>query len=253
MYCIAVVSKNIELINYLIQENKIIIITKDNVHKYKNKKIDILIVENKLIKNKDLELLCNNSKYIILQDNVNLNIRLQSKTNVITLGFNHKSTVTVSSVTEDYILVCIQRTIKTIENKYAQADMVGKEHITKVLIEGQISFETLVGDDFLEELEDRFQEDVKSAGNTSKKSNRLHNKVNAKNNQKTKEKTGTKDKKLKRSSDKNPKRLEDYDEAMQKQIQYELYLQEKKRKRMVVICSLVAFLCIGYVFFYYYL
>lgn len=114
MYCIAVVSKNIELINYLIQENKIIIITKDNVHKYKNKKIDILIVENKLIKNKDLELLCNNSKYIILQDNVNLNIRLQSKTNVITFGFNHKSTVTVSSISDEELSICIQRTIKTI-------------------------------------------------------------------------------------------------------------------------------------------
>lgn len=114
MYCIAVVSKNIELINFLIQENKIIIITKDNVHKYKNKKIDILIVENKLIKNKDLELLCNNSKYIILQDNVNLNIRLQSKTNVITFGFNHKSTVTVSSISDEELSICIQRTIKTI-------------------------------------------------------------------------------------------------------------------------------------------
>ena len=40
---------------------------------------------------------------------------------------------------------------------------------------------------------------------------------------------------------------------MQEYIKKELYLQEKSRRRTVLICSLVAVLCMGYVFFYYYL
>ncbi len=117
MYCICVISKNIELINELIQHNKVIIITKDNVNKYLDEEIDILIIEDKNIKNKDLEILCNNSKYILLQDNINLNIKLKKDLNVITFGFNHKSTVTVSSISEEKIVICIQRQIKNYKNK----------------------------------------------------------------------------------------------------------------------------------------
>lgn len=117
MYCICVISKNIELINELIQHNKVIIITKDNVNKYLDEEIDILVIEDKNIKNNDLEILCNNSKYILLQDNVNLNIKLEKNSNVITFGFNHKSTVTVSSISEENIVICVQREIKSFKNK----------------------------------------------------------------------------------------------------------------------------------------
>lgn len=117
MYCIGVISKDIELINELIKNNKVIIITKDNINKYNNENIDILIIEDKLIKNKDLEVLCNNSKYIIIQDSVNLNIKFKNAINVITFGFNHKSTVTISSIDDEKAVICIQRNIKTIENK----------------------------------------------------------------------------------------------------------------------------------------
>ena len=37
--------------------------------------------------------------------------------NVITYGFNSKSTVTTSSVNEENLLLCIQRTILNINNK----------------------------------------------------------------------------------------------------------------------------------------
>lgn len=117
MYCICVISKNVELINELIEYNKIAIVNEENVKKYINEEIDILIIEDEIVQSKYLEQLCNHSKYILLQDNVNLNIKLEKNSNVITFGFNHKSTVTVSSISEEKIVICVQREIKSFKNK----------------------------------------------------------------------------------------------------------------------------------------
>ena len=117
MYCICVISKNVELINELIKYNKIAIVNEENVNKYINKEIDMLVIEDEIVQTKYLEQLCNHSKYILLQDNVNLNIKLEKNSNVITFGFNHKSTVTVSSISEEKIIICVQREIKSFKNK----------------------------------------------------------------------------------------------------------------------------------------
>lgn len=117
MYCICVISKNVELINELIKYNKIAIVNEENVKKYINEEIDMLIIEDEIVQSKYLEQLCNHSKYILLQDNVNLNIKLEKNSNVITFGFNHKSTVTVSSISEEKIIICVQREIKSFKNK----------------------------------------------------------------------------------------------------------------------------------------
>ena len=117
MYCICVISKNVELINELIKYNKIAIVNEENVKKYINEEIDMLIIEDEIVQTKYLEQLCNHSKYILLQDNVNLNIKLEKNSNVITFGFNHKSTVTVSSISEEKIIICVQREIKSFKNK----------------------------------------------------------------------------------------------------------------------------------------
>ena len=117
MYCICVISKNVELINELIKYNKIAIVNEENVKKYINEEIDMLIIEDEIVQSIYLELLCNHSKYILLLDNVNLNIKLEKNSNVITFGFNHKSTVTVSSISEEKIIICVQREIKSFKNK----------------------------------------------------------------------------------------------------------------------------------------
>ena len=51
-----------------------------------------------------------------------------------------------------------ERRIAIIEKKYENADMPGKEHIINVLNNGEIKFETLVGEDFIYELEEKFNE-----------------------------------------------------------------------------------------------
>lgn len=131
-----------------------------------------------------------------------------------------------------------EKKIDAILKKYNAADLKGKEHIINVLNRGEIKFETLVGEDFAYELEEQFEELKTSPPGKIKKASKKE----------------TKSKAIKpKKQEPKKKALEDYDEHMQAQIKTELYLQEKKRKRTVVICSFVAVLCLGYVFFYYYL
>ena len=130
--------------------------------------------------------------------------------------------------------------IYTIEHKYTALDKAGREKLIGLLKQGKIKFETLLGDDFLDELEGKFKAEYA----TQDKS-----KLSVKDKTKKKKQNGKADKIKKK---KNPKKFEDYDEHMQQQIRDEMYRQEKKRRRLVLICSLVAFFCIGYVVFYYY-
>ena len=129
--------------------------------------------------------------------------------------------------------------IYTIEHKYTSLDKAGKEKLIGLLKQGKIKFETLLGDDLLDELEGKFQAEYA-----------VQDKKKASAKDGLKKKPGRKSDKLKKK--KGPKKFEDYDEHMQHQIRYELYRQEKKRRQLVAICSLIAFFCIGYFVFYYY-
>ncbi|MBR4981015.1 MAG: class B sortase [Lachnospiraceae bacterium] len=134
-----------------------------------------------------------------------------------------------------------EKKIEVILKKYDSFDLKGKEHIINVLNRGEIKFETLIGEDFIFEIEGKHNKFKTSSNGKSKK---------------TKQKSST-SKAVKASKtvkqEKKKMSLEDYDADMQARIKEELFLQEKKRKNTVLICSLVAVLCLGYVFFYYYL
>ena len=151
-----------------------------------------------------------------------------------------------------------EKRIELILKRYENADKIGKENILNVLNRGEMKFETLLGDDFLDEIEEIHAEYLSNAAvnDRSKKKVKLVGKKQTKSttNKKkvvSKEKKNTQVKSNKKEPEK--KSLEDYDPVMQERIKQELYLQEKQRRRTVVICSLVAILCLGYVIFYYYL
>lgn len=133
-----------------------------------------------------------------------------------------------------------QQKIQTIEKKYETLDRAGREQLIGALKQGKVKFKTLLGDDFLDELEEKFQSE-QPAGKKNKLATRK------------KQVKADKKKASKAGARKAPKRLEDYDEDMQRQIRLEMLQQEINRKRLVAVCSLVAFFCIGYVAFYYYL
>ena len=151
-----------------------------------------------------------------------------------------------------------EKKIELILKRYENADNNGKENIINVLKRGELKFETLLGDDFLDEIEEIHAEYLSNAAvnDKNKKIKKLVGNKSIKNTTNMK-KVASKEKKKSqvKSNKKEPekKSLEDYDPVMQERIKQEIYLQEKQRKRTVVICSLVAILCLGYVIFYYYL
>ena len=116
MYCIGIISKDIELINSISKYGKTIILNKENIKKHLEENWDILLIED-ILDNKYIEILGNNSKYIIINDLLELDIRLNRNVNIITYGFNYKSTVTVSSNSEENLVICIQRAINGIHGK----------------------------------------------------------------------------------------------------------------------------------------
>lgn len=98
-------------INFIQINNKSI----DNI---KNIKFQIIIINKELKSFEEKKLiidtLCVNSKYIVINTDLNkeFNFGQKCKEKIITFGLNHKATVTVSSITESSILVYLQRNIK---------------------------------------------------------------------------------------------------------------------------------------------
>ena len=151
-----------------------------------------------------------------------------------------------------------EKRIELILKRYENADKNGKENILNVLNRGEVKFETLLGDDFLDEIEEIHAEYLSNTAvnDKSKKKRKLAEKKQTNNSANKKKNVSKEKKKTQVKSNKietEKKSLEDYDPVMQERIKQELYLQEKQRRRTVAICSLVAILCLGYVIFYYYL
>lgn len=89
--------KNVTFETILINGNNTKILSKLDILKNMISKVKYLII------NADIE------DNLLVLDNIN--------TNVITFGFNSKSTITASSVKEDNILICVQRTIENIKGE----------------------------------------------------------------------------------------------------------------------------------------
>ncbi len=96
-----------------IDENLIILIKEKNIENIKNIKFDTIILDRKFNNEKNLKMVLENVKYLIINCDVvkNFNVLNDIEINVITYGFNSKATITASSVGEEEILVCLQRNI----------------------------------------------------------------------------------------------------------------------------------------------
>ena len=112
-------SKSEKIIKMILDEKldksiNIIVINSKSVENLKNIKFETVLIanNNNIIKeNKEtLNKIINNTKYLIINADIELELQFEEQVelNVITFGFNPKSTITASSV-EDDILLCIQR------------------------------------------------------------------------------------------------------------------------------------------------
>ena len=124
--------------------------------------------------------------------------------------------------------------IKQIEEAYQLDTLEGLKTLYKDLKEKKIRFLTILGQDFLEEIEERLRAEIKSQ-------------------EQVKNKKGKKASSLaKNRTQKKTKGLEEYDKEMQKIIKEELKKRERKRKLLVALSICMALFCFGYFGYYYY-
>ena len=104
-----------EMLKHNINNSNVIFINEKNIDNIKNVKFKIIVLNKELI-NKNLEGILLNAEYLILNSDINVKLVENLNLKVITYGFNSKATVTASSITEEEMLVCIQRNIVDMYN-----------------------------------------------------------------------------------------------------------------------------------------
>lgn len=123
----------------------VLYIKEKNIENTKNIKLETLILNRKIENDEIINKILENSKNAIVNMDLNIdkNLKLASninnnkinneitnkdlktnnstinkiKTNIITFGYNSKSDITVSSIEDEQILICIQNTITSIYNR----------------------------------------------------------------------------------------------------------------------------------------
>lgn len=104
---------------------EIIEITKDSICNIKNIKFEqIIFLEDIKVTEetyKYMEEIISNAKYIILNGDIQIEIlkkiQIENPIKIITFGFNSKATITISSIKDEKIIICIQRDIENIDGK----------------------------------------------------------------------------------------------------------------------------------------
>ncbi len=113
--------KDVEAIKKEIRESNIEIvqISEKSIKNIKNVKFqEIIFIESPKFEEqyKYLEQIISETQYLIINEDIELEIlkkiNIQKPIKLITYGFNSKSTITISSVTDEKIIVCVQREIE---------------------------------------------------------------------------------------------------------------------------------------------
>ena len=138
--------KDIQAIKKELQESniKIIEITKDAIKNVKNIGFqEIIILEDinfELEEYKYMNEIISKTKYLILNEDIEIKIlkeiNIEKPIKVITFGFNTKATITISSVREEKIIVCLQRDIEKIDGEIIETQekeiKINKENNKKI-------------------------------------------------------------------------------------------------------------------------
>lgn len=102
----------------------ILTINDKTIGNIKNIKFDMIVMNyNRVFKNQImLKKILQNTKKLILNTDIEIQQDLLQnlRITVITYGFNSKSTVTASSINEDEILLCIQRSIQCMNGEMVE-------------------------------------------------------------------------------------------------------------------------------------
>ncbi len=103
----------------IFEKEQIIFITDKNIGNMKNIRFETIVIDAGLEHIEDLKSILLNTKYVILNGDIELREEVLKNLNlvVISYGFQSKATFTVSSVSERNIIICLQRIIKSVTGK----------------------------------------------------------------------------------------------------------------------------------------
>ncbi|MBR0350547.1 MAG: hypothetical protein IJH76_01770 [Clostridia bacterium] len=123
-------------------------INKNSINNLQRVKFDAIVILNSLdkviVETQAINNICNNVKYFIINSDLEVinNPFSNITTNVITFGLNQKATVTFSSITDENMLISVQREFKTIQNKKVEQgeysykiNKIDRTNIYEILIE----------------------------------------------------------------------------------------------------------------------
>lgn len=143
MFFIGIISNKNE-VNFIKELTKsidnitVVEINENSIDNVKNIKFNtILIKENSNILKYKIEQIKNilkTTKYIVINSDIEIDLKVLMNTSirVITYGFNSKSTITTSSITDEDVLVCLQRNITNIEGNIIEPQEILKSNIEKM-------------------------------------------------------------------------------------------------------------------------
>ncbi len=109
-----------------VSESSILFIKEKSIENIKNIKFETVLLAREF-KNIDiLKKLLEGTKYLVVNSDIanNLNILDNLELTVITYGFNSKATITASSVTEDTMLLCVQRNMQDRQHHTIEAQEI---------------------------------------------------------------------------------------------------------------------------------
>lgn len=113
--------KRLLMSNNFLTENNVIFIKEKNIDNIKNVHFDTVVINKEFEKIDELNKLLENAKNVIVNmDTIDIEDLGLASSNVITYGFNSKSSITISSVTDDDVLIYLQRNIY---NNYGEIEV----------------------------------------------------------------------------------------------------------------------------------
>lgn len=102
-----------------LSDSSVLYIKEKSIENIRNIKFETILLAREFKKVDILKTMLKDTKYLIVNSDIetNLNILDNLELTVITYGFNSKSTITASSVTDDDFLICIQRNLFDVNGK----------------------------------------------------------------------------------------------------------------------------------------
>ena len=117
------------------QLEEVFFLTENTILNMHNVRFDIFLLGKKISKNQELvRTLAKGADYFIFNSDIKENLPLLEDLDlkIITYGYNQKATITASSVDENKMMICLQRSIENIKQKKIEPQEIEIEVTNKM-------------------------------------------------------------------------------------------------------------------------